>query len=69
MAFLLSLLLLAMPQVQPEVSSASAAFAIFEKNCTRCHGDTGFAKSYMLVDREAMVRAGKIVPGHAEESE
>src|SRR5678815_1802031 len=68
MAFLLSLLLLATPQARPEASSASAAFSIFEKNCTRCHGDTGFAKSYLLVDREAMVRTGKIVPGQAEDS-
>jgi mono/diheme cytochrome c family protein len=68
MAFVLSLLLLAAPQVQPDASSADAAFAVFQKNCQGCHGDTGFAKSYMLLDRAAMVKTGKIAPGHAEES-
>jgi Cytochrome C oxidase, cbb3-type, subunit III len=69
MILMLSLLLLAAPQVQPEASSAAdAAFAVFQKNCVGCHGDTGFAKSYMLLDRAAMVKTGKIAPGHAEES-
>ena len=68
MAFLLSLLLLAFPQARPEASSAEAAFSVLQKNCVSCHGDTGFARSYMLLDHAAMVKAGKIVPGRAEES-
>src|SRR5262245_51892043 len=68
MVLVLSLLLLAAPQAQPEVSSADAAFAVFQKNCVGCHGDTGFAKSYMLLDRTAMIKTGKIDPGHAEDS-
>jgi mono/diheme cytochrome c family protein len=68
MVLTLSLLLMAVPQVQPAPSSASAAFAVLQKNCGVCHGETGFAKSYMLLDRSAMVKAGKVTPGKAEES-
>jgi hypothetical protein len=68
MVFMLSLLLMATPQVQPEPSSASAAFAVLQKNCATCHGDTGFAKTYLLLDRSAMIKAGKIAPGNAAES-
>ena len=68
MVFMLSLLLMTTPQVQPEPSSASAAFAVLQRNCARCHGDTGFAKSYLLLDRAAMIKAGKVVEGNAAES-
>jgi mono/diheme cytochrome c family protein len=68
MVVLLSLLLMAAPQAQPEVSSADAAFAVFQKKCVSCHGDTGFARGSMVLDRAAMVKSGKIAPGHAEES-
>ncbi|HET9218478.1 MAG TPA: cytochrome c, partial [Terriglobia bacterium] len=49
-------------------SSASQVFAIFEKRCASCHGDTGSARTYMLLERAAMVRTGKVVPGRAEDS-
>ena len=68
MVLTLALLLAAVPQVQPEVSSAAAAFVVFQKNCAGCHGDTGFAKGYLLLDRSAMVKAGKVTPGSAAES-
>ncbi len=68
MVLTLALLLAAVPQVQPEVSSAAAAFVVFQKNCAGCHGDTGFAKGYLLLDRSAMVKAGKVTPGNAAES-
>jgi hypothetical protein len=68
MVLTLALLLVAVPQVQPEASSATAAFAVFQKNCGGCHGDTGFAKSSMLLNRAAMVRTGKVTPGSAETS-
>jgi mono/diheme cytochrome c family protein len=68
MILALLLLLGLMPQVTPETSSATAAFAIFQKNCASCHGDTGFAKGYLLLDRSAMVKAGKVTPGNAADS-
>ena len=68
MVLTLALLLATVPQVQPEVSSAAAAFVVFQKNCAGCHGDTGFAKGYLLLDRSAMVKAGKVTPGNAAES-
>src|SRR5262245_14201996 len=68
MVFMLSLLLMAAPQVQPGPASASAAFAVLQKNCATCHGDTGFAKSYLLLDRTAMIKAGKVAPGNSAES-
>src|SRR5262245_15687923 len=66
MVVVLSLVLMA--QIQPNASSATAAFSVFQKNCASCHGDTGFARSYMLLDRAAMVRAGTITPGYSEDS-
>src|SRR5215471_12157462 len=68
MILTLSLLLAVMPQVAPESSSATAAFAVFQKNCASCHGDTGLAKGYLLLDRSSMVKAGKVAPGNAAES-
>jgi hypothetical protein len=68
MVLTLALVLMSVPQVQPEASSAAAAFAVFQKNCVGCHGDTGFAKTSMLVDRAAMVRTGKVKPGSGEAS-
>ncbi len=68
MILTLSLVLGLMPQVTPEPSPAAAALAVFQKNCASCHGDTGLAKSYLLLDRSAMVKAGKVAPGNAAES-
>lgn len=68
MILALSLLLGLMPQAKPEPSPASAAFAVFQKNCASCHGDTGFAKGYLLLDRAAMIKTGKVTPGNAAES-
>ena len=48
-------------------SPASQVLAIFEKRCASCHGETGSARTYMLLDRAAMVRTGKVVPGRAED--
>src|SRR5262245_41096170 len=49
-------------------SSANQAFAVLQKHCARCHGETGFAKAYLVLDRATMISTGKVVPGHAEES-
>lgn len=68
MVLTLALLLMSVPQVQPEASSAAAAFAVFQKNCIGCHGDTGFARNSMILDRAAMVRSGKVKPGSGEAS-
>src|SRR5688572_19906140 len=75
-AVLLALLLLAiasgarsatrLPQ-EPQ-AAATRAFEILRKNCISCHGETGFARSYMLLDHAAMLRTGKLVPGRAEDS-
>ncbi len=68
MVLMLSLLLAAMPQTPTGNSSADAAFAVLQKDCARCHGDTGSAKNYMLLDRAAMVKAEKVLPGNAADS-
>src|SRR5262245_5141970 len=68
MVLTLALLLVTVPQVQSEVSSAPAAFAVFQKNFAGCHGDTGLAKAYLLLDGTTMVKAGRVLPGNASES-
>ena len=44
-------------------SSASHAFEVLQKRCGACHGDTGSARSYMLLDYGALIRTAKIIPG------
>jgi len=56
------------PASQPISSTAEAAAAVLEKNCASCHGPSGQARSYMLLDPQAMIRTGKVTPGRAEDS-
>jgi len=49
-------------------SSASHAFEVLQKRCGACHGDTGSARSYMLLDYGALIRTAKIIPGKPDES-
>lgn len=56
----------AIQQVDP--STASRALEILQKRCGTCHGDTGSARTYMLLDHAAMIKTGKIVPGRPDES-
>jgi mono/diheme cytochrome c family protein len=59
----------AIPAVQQsEPSASSRAFEILQKRCASCHGDTGSARTYMLLDHAAMIRTGKVVPGRPAES-
>ncbi|HZI51995.1 MAG TPA: hypothetical protein VFE29_09240, partial [Terriglobia bacterium] len=59
----------ALPEPQDGSPSPAAQVSdIFQKRCASCHGETGSARSYMLLDRGAMVRTGKIVPGSSGES-
>jgi mono/diheme cytochrome c family protein len=55
-------------QQQTDPSSAARVFEIFQKSCASCHGDTGSARTYMLLDHAEMVKTGRIVPGRPEES-
>src|SRR5262245_35294927 len=53
---------------QADPSTASRAFEILQKRCASCHGDTGSARTYMLLDHAAMIKTGKILPGRPDES-
>jgi mono/diheme cytochrome c family protein len=53
---------------QADPSVAARAFEVLQKRCSSCHGDTGSARTYMLLDHAAMIKTGKVVPGKPEES-
>ena len=48
------------PQVQPEVVFRRCGVRRFPEELHRMSWGSGFAKSYMLLDRAAMVKSGKV---------
>ncbi len=53
---------------QSDAEIAQAAFAIFSARCQKCHGPGESNSADMLLDREAMVGAKKVIPGKPDES-
>src|SRR5678816_3552357 len=58
----------ALPVQQAGPSTAARVFEVFQKRCSSCHGDTGSARAYMLLDHAAMIRTGSVIPGKPDES-
>jgi mono/diheme cytochrome c family protein len=56
------------PSPQTPASPAAEAFAVFQKHCLGCHGDNGYARTALHLDRAALVTTGKVLPGRAEDS-
>jgi len=48
---------------------AQEASAIFQQNCSNCHGPSGSFKEALLIDRTALVDTQVVIPGNPENSE
>ena len=56
-------------RVEAQQNIAQEAWAILERNCATCHDATGAFKDDLLLDREALVNTGVVMPGDPLESE
>ena len=68
---LISLLILIMASqtVYPQQQIAQDAYAIFEQSCFICHGPTGSYKETLLIEHNALIQNGTVVPGNPDASE
>ena len=68
---LISLLMLIMASqtVYPQQQIAQDAYAIFEQSCFICHGPTGSYKETLLIEHNALIQNGTVVPGNPNASE
>ena len=48
---------------------AQDAYAIFEQSCFICHGPTGPFKETLLIEHNALIQNGTVVPGNPDASE
>ena len=48
---------------------AQDAYAIFEQSCFICHGPTGSYKETLLIEHNALIQNGTVVPGNPNTSE
>ncbi|RKU21004.1 hypothetical protein C6499_22560 [Candidatus Poribacteria bacterium] len=55
--------------VDAQQNIAQEAYTILEANCARCHDATGAFKDDLLLDRDALVNTGVVMPGNPLESE
>ena len=55
--------------VYPQQQIAQDAYAIFEQSCFNCHGPEGSFKESLLIDHNALIAKGTVVPGNPDASE
>ena len=55
--------------VYPQQQIAQDAHAIFEQSCFICHGPTGSFKETLLIEHNALIQNGTVVPGNPNASE
>ena len=55
--------------VYPQQQVAQDAYAIFEQSCFICHGPTGSFKETLLIEHNALIQNGTVVPGNPDASE
>ena len=55
--------------VYPQQQIAQDAYAIFEQSCFICHGPTGSYKETLLIEHNALIQNGTVVPGNPNTSE
>ena len=68
---LISLLMLIMASqtVYPQQQIAQDAYAIFEQSCFICHGPSGSHRETLLIEHNALIQNGTVVPGNPNASE
>ena len=55
--------------VYPQQQIAQDAYAIFERSCLICHGPDGAYKETLLMEHNALIEKGSVVPGNPGASE
>ena len=55
--------------VSAQQQIAQDAYAIFEQSCFICHGPTGAYKETLLIEHNALIQNGTVVPGNPNASE
>ena len=55
--------------VHPQQQIAQDAHAIFQQSCLICHGPDGAYKETLLIDHNALIQNGTVVPGNPDASE
>ena len=55
--------------VSAQQQIAQDAHAIFEQSCFICHGPTGSFKETLLIEHNALIQNGTVVPGNPNASE
>ena len=55
--------------VYPQQQIAQDAYAIFEQSCFNCHGPEGSFKESLLIEHNALIENGTVVPGNPHTSE
>ena len=55
--------------VYPQQQIAQDAYAIFEQSCLICHGPDGAYKETLLIEHNALIEKGTVVPGNPNASE
>ena len=55
--------------VYPQQQIAQDAYAIFEQSCFICHGPSGSYRETFLIDHNALIEKGTVVPGNPDASE
>ena len=55
--------------VSAQQQIAQDAYAIFEQSCFICHGPTGSFKETLLIEHNALIQNGTVVPGNPDASE
>ena len=55
--------------VYPQQQIAQDTYAIFEQSCFICHGPTGSFKETLLIEHDALIDNGIVVPGNPNASE
>ena len=65
----LLILIVCSENVSAQQQIAQDAYAIFEQSCLICHGPDGSFKESLLIDHNALIQNGTVVPGNPNASE
>ena len=65
----LLILIVSSQNVYPQQQIAQDAYAIFQQSCLICHGPDGAYKETLLIEHNALIEKGTVVPGTPDASE
>ena len=65
----LLILIICSQNVYPQQQIAQDAYAIFQQSCLICHGPDGAYKETLLMEHNALIEKGTVVPGNPDASE